>query len=104
MSWRHAESNSTTINAETAEIADQIFSAGSACSAFDVVARGLIRNGRHLARIQHRQKLARLFQIELGIGRLDAEEEPIAARQREARHVEYRVIRLRQPVQREHAE
>ena len=43
-------------------------------------------------------------EVELRIARLDAQEEPVAAGQREARHVEHRVIRLRQAVQRQHAE
>src|SRR5882672_9416389 len=56
-----------------------------------------IRNGRHLPRAERLEKLPRRFDVELRILRLDAEEEPVAARQREPRHVEHRVIRLRQP-------
>src|SRR5258706_15020367 len=64
----------------------------------------LIRNGGHLPRIERREELACPFQIELRVGGLDAEEEPVPARQREAWHVEHRVIWLRQPVQRQHAQ
>src|SRR6185295_17786789 len=64
----------------------------------------LVGNGRDLPRIQGFEEAARRFELELRILRLDAQEETVAARQREARHVEHRVIRLRQPVQRQHAE
>src|SRR5437870_9423595 len=63
-----------------------------------------VRNGRHLSRSERFEKRARLFEIELGIARLDAEKESIAAGEREARHVENGVIGLRQPVQGEHAQ
>src|SRR5581483_3321812 len=68
------------------------------------VSRRLVRNGRDLTRIQRFKKLARAFDVELRIDRLDADEKAIAARERESRHVEDRVIRLRQPVERQHAE
>src|SRR5258705_417186 len=91
------------MNAEPAEHADQIFSASSASSAFKRRTWLLIRNGGHLPRIERREELACPFQIELRVGGLDAEEEPVPARQREAWHVEHRVIWLRQPVKRHHA-
>src|ERR1700730_3311786 len=106
MSWRHAapaRDTTTMINAETAEHAEQDdLSADSASSAFNVVP--LVRNGRDLARIERLEELPPRFDVELRIPRLDAEEEAIAARQCEARHVEHRVIWLREPVQRQHPE
>src|SRR5882672_7744841 len=100
MSWRHAE---TTKNAKAAKAAKPFFFAVFARFAFNVVF-GSVRDSGHLPRIERREELACPFQIELRIGRLDAEEEPVPARQREARHVEHWVIRLRQSVEREHAE
>ena len=50
------------------------------------------------------QKRACLVEIKLRIARLDGEEERILRRPMESRRVEDRVIRLRKPVQREHAE
>src|SRR5258707_11326468 len=58
-----------------------------------------VGNGRHLPRVERHQELTRAFQIEFRIGRLDAEEETVPAREREAWHVEHGVIRLRQPVE-----
>src|SRR4029077_6265093 len=87
----------------TAEHAEKEgFSADSASSAFNVVAS--IRNGRDLERVEGFQEVARRLDVELRIARLDAQEETVAAGQREARHVEHRVIRLPQGVQGEHAE
>ena len=53
---------------------------------------------------QAAQQLARAVEVELRVVRLDAQEEAVAARQREARHVEDRVVGLREAVEREHAE
>ena len=50
------------------------------------------------------RKPPRRLGVELRVGRLDAEEEAVAAGQREARHVENRMVRHRQPVQRQHPE
>src|SRR5690349_4610843 len=61
--------------------------------------RPLIGNGGHLPRSERLQKRARAFQIELGVSRFDAQEEAVAAGEREARNVEHRMIRLRQSVQ-----
>src|SRR5947209_1229541 len=107
MSCRHAEPASrsaTTINAETAEFAEKMCSAGSASSAFNVVIRSLVRNGGHLPRPQCLEESPRLLQIEVRVFGLDAEEEPIAAGERESRDIEDGVIRHRQAVQRQHAE
>src|SRR5262245_45893086 len=92
-----------TINAEGAEPAENFsLSARSAGSAFAV--RGSVRNGGHLARIERLEEPARVLEVKLRVLRLDAQEESIAAREREARHVEDRVVGHRQPVEREHAE
>src|SRR6185295_14621142 len=69
-----------------------------------VLVRISVRNGGDLPRIERLEEPARRLEIELRIGRFDAEEEAVAARQREARHVEDRVVRLRQAVEREHAQ
>src|SRR5262249_17595165 len=61
-------------------------------------------NGGDLPRVERLEKATRRLQIELRIRRLDAEEEPVAAGERETWHVEDRVVRLRQAVEREHAE
>src|SRR5437762_4772856 len=60
----------------------------------------LIRNDGHLSRLERLHEPARLRQVELLVARLDAEEKPVAARERESRDVEHRVIRLRQPIER----
>src|SRR5215472_13328493 len=105
MSCRHAAANNsvTTISAERAETAERFFSASPAPSALYVV-NGSIRNGRHLSRVQRLEEPARPLEIKFRIRRLDTDEEPVAAREREAWHVEHRVVRLRQPVERQHSE
>src|SRR4029079_9330091 len=105
MSWRQPippSVSATTINAEHAERAENVFSADSASSAFDVVVS--VRNGRDLPRVQGLEKAPCLVDVELHMPRFDAQKEAIAAGQRETRDVEHRVIRLRQAVQRQHAE
>src|SRR4051812_19125104 len=57
-----------------------------------------------LTRIERLEKIQRLRAIELRIGRLDQQKELVPAGVLEARHVEDRVIRLRQPVQHDHPE
>src|SRR5262245_42708462 len=64
----------------------------------------LVSNDRHLFGLERFQKTARLGQIEFLVSRFDAQEKPVAARERESRYVEHRVIRLRQAVERQHAE
>src|SRR5262245_13216690 len=51
----------------------------------------LIRDSGHLPRAEGRQVFAGAFEIEFRVGGLDAQEEPVPARQREAWHVEHRV-------------
>src|SRR5581483_11894340 len=68
------------------------------------IVRGPIGNGRHLARTERLEELARVVELELRVARLDQQEEAVAARQREPRHVEHGVIRRRQPVECEHPE
>src|SRR6478672_3577128 len=64
----------------------------------------LVGNGRDLPRLERFEEAARRFDVELRIPRFNAEKEPVAAGEREPRQVENRVIRLRQPVERQHAE
>src|SRR5437016_10593803 len=64
----------------------------------------LVGNGGHLPWPERLQERAGVFEIELRVACFDAQEEPVAARQREARDVEHRVVRLRQSVQRKHPE
>src|SRR4051812_28937044 len=99
MSWRQP---GTTINAKTAKTAKKICFASSAGFAFNVVRS--IGNCGDLPRVQGLEKVPRLVDVELHILGFDAQEEAIAAGEREARDVEHGVIRLRQAVQREHAE
>src|SRR5438093_7154367 len=66
--------------------------------------RRSIGNDSHLSRLERFKKPARLRQIELLVACFDAQEKSIAARQREPRDIKHRVIRLRQPVEREHAQ
>src|ERR1035441_6528568 len=63
-----------------------------------------MRHLRNRKRLETFHELLRSHQVELGIGRLDTQKETIARYRRELLHVEYRVIRLRQSIQREHAE
>src|SRR5258706_7358002 len=82
MSWRHpdpATARKTTINP-------------------------LVLNGRDLPRVERFEEVARAFDVELRILRLDAQKETVAACQREPRHVEDGVIWLRKPVQCQHPE
>src|SRR4051812_27534003 len=58
----------------------------------------------HLVWVQALQKAHRLVVIELGVVSFDDQKEAVACRQRKARIVEDRMIRLRQLVQGEHAE
>ena len=55
-------------------------------------------------RLQVLQKLFRRNQIKLRIARFDAEKKAIARRQRKARNVENRMVRLRQAIQCKHGE
>src|SRR5260370_22408941 len=49
------------------------------------------------------QEAGGVRQMEVRIGGFDANKEAVQRRRREAMHVEYRVVRLRQPVQSEHS-
>src|SRR6266480_1525537 len=130
MSCRHAApltTTHTTIIAETAELAENSLSAdavkkpltaetaetaekktprilGVLCGKTALFFTPLVRNGRHPPRAQRFEKPASRLEIELRVLRLDAQEEAVAARQREAGHVEDRVIGHRQAVERQHAE
>src|SRR5438477_11536036 len=76
----------------------------SAMLASTISAWWLRRNFGDSYRAKALQKRLGRIAIELRIRGLDAEEEPVARRAIERRHVEHRVIRLRQPVERQHAE
>src|ERR1700749_1475704 len=58
----------------------------------------------HLNRPETPKELSRPLAVELRVSRLDQHEEAVARGEREARRVEDRMVRLRQPVQREHPE
>src|SRR5689334_177990 len=76
----------------------------SSTSAPSDAPEALVRNGRNLPWAERFEEPARPFQIELRVARFDAQEEAVAARQREPRYVEHRVIGLREAVEREHSE
>src|SRR5215471_2948261 len=67
-------------------------------------AGALIRHLRNLQRMKGLKEAFGLVLPEPGILRLDAEEEPVAAGASEIRRIENRMIRLRQSVERQHAE
>src|SRR4051812_32078069 len=58
----------------------------------------------HLTWPEAAQKLGRLLAVVERIARFDEEEELVARGEREVRHVEDRMIRFGQPIEREHAE
>src|ERR1022692_1943307 len=64
----------------------------------------LVRNFRYLPGLQRLQERARFVAIEQWIVGFDAQEETVAAGQRESRHVEGGVIEHRQTAQRQQAE
>src|SRR5258706_9472881 len=110
MSWRQPANVRAAVTKDTKDTKDTKADDRRAdgCSSFvpfvPFVSLVLIRNDRHLARFERFENRPRRLDVELRILRLDAEEEPVAAGQREPWGVEHRVIRLRQAVQREHAE
>src|SRR5437763_2542099 len=58
----------------------------------------------HLQRPEASEELGGALAVELGVARLDEDEEAVARGEREVRRVEDRVVRLRQAVQGQHAE
>src|ERR1017187_3035845 len=84
MSWRHAESR-----AREHPITPTV---------------SLVRNFRYLPGLQRLQELARAVAVEERIGGFDAQEETVAAGQRESRHIKSRVIGHRQAAEAEQAE
>src|SRR5688572_24577517 len=107
MSWRQpaATSNKHTVRIErttnTEDAEDTEVNPWNALCVLGVlcVEKSLLSNGTHLSRIQRLQEGTCLLKVELGILRLDAQEEAVAAREREARDVEHGMVRLRQPVE-----
>src|SRR5208282_6574356 len=71
---------------------------------FRKVAMSLTGDLRNGAGVQALQKLACADCVVFGIGSEHDEEKAVLARQRKARHVEDRVVRHGQAIQREHAE
>src|SRR5262245_13559376 len=111
MSWRHAAAKSPKIvkNTPLAKIAKKRVAAVTPFAPFAAAMLftpfapfALIRNGSHLARIERFEKMPGRLHVEFRVDCLDAEEEAVAAGEREPRHVEHRVVRHRQPVQRQH--
>src|SRR5678815_1555721 len=109
MSWRQPtpRSNVKSETAENAKIAEKLcpdsFSASFAISTVPFLTAS-VRNSGYLPRTERLEKPSRRFEIELRIARFDAQEEAVSAREREPCHVEYRMVRLRQAVQGQHAE
>src|SRR5258708_31377296 len=64
----------------------------------------LIRHLRNFVGMKTFEKLPRVQQAELGVLSFNAQEKLVAAGAGKARHIKDRMIRLRQSVQREHAE
>src|SRR5690242_6671323 len=78
--------------------------AANSSHAVRICARRLIGHLRDLLRIEALQQLSRIGDAEARVLRLNAEEEAVAAGANEVGRVKDRVIRLRQAVQRQHAE
>src|SRR5450631_4339778 len=102
MSWRQASPAPRTQRAQRTRRTAAPFV--SFVRFVSLVLMVLIANGRDLPRAERFEKSTRGVDVELRILRLDAQKKTVAARQREPRHVEYRVVRHRQAVEREHAE
>src|SRR3954447_2958064 len=96
MSWRQAATVSRSADAPSSR-------PRRPCRSWFTI-DNLFRNRGHLVGTERGHERAGALEIELAIARFDAEEEAVAARHREARVVEDRVIRLRQLVQHDHAE
>src|SRR5690348_2068710 len=103
MSCRHPDTNTKTAKDAKTYFTSE-FLTFAAFAIFAVERRRSVRNGRHLPRTERLEIAPRVLEIELRVARLDAEEEPVPAREREPRDVEHRMIRLRQAVQRQHPE
>src|SRR5712691_294041 len=110
MSWRQpertsaAETKDTKATKDTEDRRPRALRPPAFVSFVPSVPLFLIGNSGDLPRIEGLEESARRVDVEPRIPSFDAEEEPVAARQREARHIEDRVIRLRQSVERQHAE
>src|SRR5882762_3525030 len=64
----------------------------------------LVGNRGDLSWPQRFQERARPLEVELWIARFDAQKKAVPARERESRDVEDRVIRLREAIERQHAQ
>src|SRR5438132_8199192 len=99
MSWRHevtpstssaAPQSFTTVGTVDAGEESFLYQTRSLHCVHSVLCGGeltLVRNGRHLSRIQRFQKSPGALWIELRVFRFDAEKKSIAAREGEARDV-----------------
>src|SRR5688572_32674605 len=107
MSWRHPATISSamamTANAREARQKTPPTDPGRSASGTSGSALGRLRgNVGYSYRLQSLEKGAGRGRVEAGIGGLDAEKEPVGRSAVERRHVEHRVIRLRQLVERPH--
>src|SRR4051812_37624061 len=100
MSCRQAEKNSVKVTKVTKGTKGRRNAGRASVTFVSFVSLFLISNSGNLPWFQGFQEPSGSLEIELRVRRLDAEEEPVAARQRESRQVEYRVIRHRQAVER----
>src|SRR5579872_4151180 len=90
MSWRQAANSASSATAATEPVKRSLEVA-------------LMRHLRHTARIQALQERAHARQIELGIRRLDAQEEAVAGGEGESRRIKQRVDWHGQAIQRQHS-
>src|SRR5262249_60368094 len=108
MSWRQAAESTSKLRTKNLELrtlarAETLRTSKCEVRSFKLPV-ALVPNVHHLFGMKTGQKRAGRVQLELRIGRFDDEEELVLARHAEARVIEHRVIRLRQAIQREHAD
>src|SRR5579859_2362207 len=92
MSWRQPERPSPRAK-----------SAASTGSAKRFCAEALMRHLRDLQRMESFKKTPGVIQPELGVLRLNAQKEAVTAGPDKIGRIKHRMIRLRQPVERDHA-
>src|ERR1700694_5796776 len=78
-------------------------SAASTGSVKRFCAEALMRHLRDLQRMESLKKMPGLVQLEIGVLRFNAQKEPVTAGPDEIWGVKHRMIRLRQPIERNHA-
>src|SRR6188474_562082 len=119
MSWRHAETSAAaatmdmTVNSRVRKLPTPNFQLPKDTRSVTPLWESgvgrwelklLRRNFGHSYRLQAFKKLPGAAQVETRIGGFDTHEEPVGRRTGELGNVEHRVIRLRQLVQRPHAD